>query len=135
MLLFPKRVKYKKKQQGRTKGVATNCYELNYGIVGLKCLGRKWITSAQIEAARKEIKRHFKGRGKVWIRIFPDKPVTFKGNEVKMGGGKGMVDHYVYPIKPGRIIFEVDGVTEKTARQALEYADRKLPIKTKVIEK
>ncbi len=133
MLLYPKRVKHRKMMKGRTRGVETRATEINFGSVALKGLGSCWIKSNQIEAARKVILRYFKGKGKIWIRIFPDKPVTFKGNEVGMGGGKGSVDHYVYPIKPGRIIFEVDGVPKDLAEKALKEAGRKFPIKTKVI--
>ena len=133
MLLYPKRVKHRKMMKGRTKGLANKGTEINFGSFGLKSLGSHWIKSNQIEAARRVLLRYFKGKGKIWIRIFPDKPVTFKGNEVGMGGGKGNVDHYVYPIKPGRIIFEVDGVPSNIAREALKEAGRKFPIKTKVI--
>lgn len=133
-MLYPKRVKYQKKQKGRTKGIESRATEINFGNCGLKALEACWISSRQIEASRRVILRHFKGKGKIWIRIFPDKPVTFKGDEVGMGGGKGTVDHYVYPIKPGRVIFEVDRVPKEIARAALEEAGKKLPIKTKFIE-
>ncbi|MBU4204586.1 50S ribosomal protein L16 [Patescibacteria group bacterium] len=113
----------------------TRATELNFGSFGLKSMDTKWITARQIEAARRVIIRYLKKGGKLWIRIFPDKPVTFKGNEVPMGGGKGGVDHYVYPIKPGRIIFELDGVKEEIAREAFKMAGGKLPIKTKFIKK
>ena len=119
--------------KGRTRGIETRATEVNFGSVGLKGLESCWIKSNQIEAARKVILRYFKGKGKIWIRIFPDKPVTFKGNEIGMGGGKGGVDHYVYPIKPGRIIFEVDGISKDLAGQALKEASRKFPIKTRVV--
>lgn len=133
MLLQPKRVKHRKMMKGRTKGIASKGAELNFGSVGLKAMEEKWITANQIEAARRVLLRYFKGKGKIWIRVFPDKPVTFKGNEVGMGGGKGSVDHYVVAIKPGKIIFEVDGVDKGLASQALKEASRKFPIKTKVI--
>lgn len=133
MLLQPKRVKHRKMMKGRTKGIASKGTELNFGSVGLKAMEEKWITANQIEAARRVLLRYFKGKGKIWIRVFPDKPVTFKGNEVGMGGGKGSVDHYVVAIKPGKIIFEVDGVDKGLASQALKEASRKFPIKTKVI--
>jgi large subunit ribosomal protein L16 len=133
MLLFPKRVKHRKMMKGRTRGVARRGTEINFGSFGLKAMEPCWIKSNQIEAARRVLLRYFKGKGKIWIRIFPDKPVTFKGNEVGMGGGKGSVDHYVYPIKPGRIIFEVDGVPANVAREALKEAGRKFPIKIKVV--
>lgn len=134
-MLYPKRVKHRKEQRGCTKGIERRASELAFGSVGLQSLGTHWIKSPQIEAARRAILRKLKGKGKIWIRIFPQKPVTFKGVEVGMGGGKGEVSHYVYPIKPGRIIFEVDGVSRKIARDALLQASRKLPIKTKIIEK
>lgn len=133
MLLQPKRVKHRKMMKGRTKGIASKGTELNFGSVGLKAMEEKWITANQIEAARRVLLRYFKGKGKIWIRVFPDKPVTFKGNEVGMGGGKGSVDHYVVAMKPGKIIFEVDGVDKGLASQALKEASRKFPIKTKVI--
>lgn len=135
MLLHPKRVKHRKMMKGRTKGIARRGNELNFGNFGLKAMEPKWIKANQIESARRVMLRYFKGKGKIWIRIFPDKPVTFKGNEVGMGGGKGSVDHYVYPIKPGRIIFEVDGVPGNLAKEALKEAGRKFSIKTKVIDK
>jgi large subunit ribosomal protein L16 len=133
MLLSPKRVKHRKMMKGRTKGTDTKGTEVNFGSFGLKSMEARWIRSNQIESARRVLLRYFKGKGKIWIRIFPDKPVTFKGNEVGMGGGKGSVDHYVYPIKPGRIIFEVDGVPANLAREALKEAGKKFPIKTMVI--
>jgi large subunit ribosomal protein L16 len=133
MLLQPKRVKHRKMMKGRTKGIATRGNDLNFGSAGLKAMEAKWITANQIEAGRRVLLRYFKGKGKIWIRVFPDKPVTFKGNEVGMGGGKGSVDHYVVPIKPGKVIFEVDGVPKDLASQALKQASRKFPIKTKIV--
>jgi len=133
MLLSPKQVKYRKWRKGRSKGIEGRGTELVFGAFGLKALESKWITAKQIEAARKTIMRYLKKGGKLWIRIFPDKPVTKKGTEVPMGGGKGTVDHYVFPIKPGRIIFELDGIKEKIAREAFKKASDKLPIKTKFI--
>lgn len=132
---MPKKVKHRKWHKGVTRGIETRATELNFGSFGLKCLSTKWVTARQIEAARRVIIRYLKKGGKLWIRIFPDKPVTFKGNEVPMGGGKGGVDHYVYPIKPGRIIFELDGIKEDMAREAFKMAGGKLPIKTKFISK
>ncbi|MDD5551995.1 MAG: 50S ribosomal protein L16 [Candidatus Pacebacteria bacterium] len=132
-MLYPKRVKHRKMMKGKTKGIANRGTEINFGSFGLKAMEPHWIKSNQIEASRRVLLRYFKGKGKIWIRIFPDKPVTFKGNEVGMGGGKGGVDHYVYPIKPGRIIFEVDGIPPDVAKDALKQAGRKFPIKTKVI--
>ncbi|TSC94369.1 MAG: ribosomal protein L16, bacterial/organelle [Parcubacteria group bacterium Licking1014_1] len=136
-ILMPKKVKHRKWHKGkrRNKGVETRAVELNFGSFGLKSMGTKWITARQLESARRCIIRYLKKGGKLWIRIFPDKPVTFKGSEVGMGGGKGGVDHYVYPIKPGRIIFELDGVKEETAREALGGAADKLPIKTKFVKR
>ena len=132
-ILMPKKVKHRKWQRGKSKGIETRATEISFGAFGLKSLGTKWITARQIEAARRAIIRYFKKGGKLWIRIFPDKPVTKKGTEVPMGGGKGSVDHYVFPIKPGRIIFEVDGIKEEQAREALKKAAAKLPVKTKII--
>lgn len=134
-ILMPKRVKFEKKQRGRSKGIETRATELVFGSFGLKSLGTIWITSRQIEAARKAILRFMKKGGKLWIRIFPDKPLTSKGVEFSMGGGKGAVSHYVFPIKPGRIIFEMEGVKEEVAREALKMAAAKLPVKTKFIKK
>ena len=134
-ILMPKKVKHRKWHKGRSKGVETRGTELVFGSYGLKSLGTKWITARQIEAARRAIIRYLKKGGKLWIRIFPDKPVTFKGNEVPMGGGKGGVDHYVFAIKPGRIIFELDGIKEEMAKEAFKAASDRLPIKTKFIKK
>jgi len=132
---MPKKVKHRKWHRGVSRGIETRATELNFGSFGLKSLGTKWITARQLEAARRHIIRYLKKGGKLWIRIFPDKPVTFKGSEVGMGGGKGGVDHYVYPIRPGRIIFELDGIKEEMAKEALEGAANKLPIKTKFIKR
>jgi len=134
-LLMPKKVKHRKWFRGRSKGVETRATELNFGSFGLKSMGTKWITARQIEAARRYIIRYMKKGGKIWVRIFPDKPVTSKGEEVPLGGGKGGVHHYVYPIKPGRMIFEIDGLKEDIAKEALEGAARKLPIKTKFVKR
>ncbi len=134
-ILMPKKVKHRKSFKGRSKGVASQGTELSFGSFGLKSLSKKWITSRQIEAARRTIIRYLKKGGKLWIRIFPDKPVTNKGVEVPMGGGKGRVDHYVYPVKPGRIIFELDGIEENQAREAFRKASHKLPIKTKFVKR
>ena len=129
-MLLTKKVKHIKWHKGRHRGrgIETRATELNFGPFGLKSLDSAWISSRQIEAARRAILRYFKKGGKMWIRIFPDKPVTSKGNEVPLGGGKGSVDHYVFPIKPGRLIFEVDGITEEAARKALKTAGDKLPV-------
>ena len=134
-MLYPKRVKHRKWQRGRSKGIETRGSVLTFGTFGLKSLGMKWISSRQIEAARRVILRYLKKGGKLWIRIFPDKPVTTKGVESSMGGGKGTVSHYVFPIKPGRIIFELEGIKEEMAREAFKIAADKLPIKTKFISR
>ena len=134
-ILMPKKVKHRKWHRGVSKGIETRATELNFGSFGLKSLGTKWLTARQLEASRRHIIRYLKKGGKLWIRVFPDKPVTFKGAEVGMGGGKGGVDHYVYPIRPGRIIFELDGIKEELAKEALEGAAAKLPVKTKFIKR
>ncbi|MBI2054181.1 MAG: 50S ribosomal protein L16 [Candidatus Staskawiczbacteria bacterium] len=134
-MLMPKKVKHRKWHRGKSKGIENRATDLNFGIFGLKALETKWITARQLESARRCIIRYFKKGGKLWIRIFPDKPVTAKGAEVGMGGGKGAVDHYVYPVRPGRIIFEIDGIKEDMAREALRGAANKLPIKTRFIKK
>ena len=133
-MLLPKKAKYRKRFKGRIKGAAQRGNRLDFGEYGLKALEPCWLSSRQIEAARKAITHHTKRGGKLWIRIFPDKPVTKKPAEVRMGGGKGPVDHYVAVVKPGRVIFELAGVEEKLAVGALERAAQKLPIKTKVIK-
>jgi large subunit ribosomal protein L16 len=136
-MLIPKKVKHRKWQKGRSRNrlIETRGTELSYGSYGLKALGAAWLSSRQIEAARRAISNYIKREGRVWIRIFPDKPVTKKPPEVTMGAGKGAVDHYVAPVRPGRIIFELDGVTEETAREALRLAGHKLPVKTKFVMK
>lgn len=134
-MLTPRKVKHRKRQKGRSKGIETRATELTFGAFGLKSLGTKWLTARQIEAARRTIIRYLKKGGKLWIRIFPDKPITKKGTEVPMGGGKGSVDHYVFPVKPGRIIFELEGITEEQAREAFTKAAAKLPIETKFIKR
>jgi large subunit ribosomal protein L16 len=134
-MLFPKKVKHRKWQKGRRKGKgkATRGNELSFGSFGLKAMEPYWLTARQIEAARRAMTRYVQRGGKIWIRVFPDKPVTKKGVEVPMGGGKGSVDHYVAPIKPGRIIFEMDGVPQEMAKEAMRRAGHKLPIKVKFI--
>jgi large subunit ribosomal protein L16 len=134
-ILLPKKVKHRKWHRGVSRGIETRGGKIDFGSFGLKSLGTKWITSRQIEAARRAILRHLKKGGKLWIRIFPDKPVTTKGTEVPMGGGKGGVDHYVFPIKPGRIIFEIEGIPEEEAKEAFKKASDKLPIKTKFVKR
>jgi len=134
-MLEPRKTKHRKMMKGRSKGISSKGSSISFGRFGLKSLGTKWITSSQIEAARRAITRTFKRKGKLWIRIFPDKPITFKGAETPMGGGKGSVKGYVFPITPGRIIFELDGVSEEIARQAFRKASDKLPVKTKFVKK
>jgi large subunit ribosomal protein L16 len=136
-MLIPKKVKHRKWQKGRSlkREVETRGLELSFGSYGLQSLGSSWITSAQIEAARRALTNFIKREGKIWIRIFPDKPITQKPPEVTMGAGKGAVDHYVCPIKPGRILFEMDGVNETIAREAFRLAGHKLPVKTRIIVK
>jgi len=132
-MLMPKRVKYRKAHRGRMKGRAYRGAEVSFGEFGLQALEPAWITSRQIEAARRAIVRHVKRAGKVWIRIFPDKPVTKKPAETRMGSGKGAVDHWVAVVKPGRILFEIAGVREDVAREAFRLASHKLPIKTQFV--
>jgi large subunit ribosomal protein L16 len=132
-MLMPKRVKYRKQFRGRMRGMAKGGRDLLQGEYGMQALEPGWITSRQIEAIRRTIVRHMKRRGKYWIRIFPDKPVTAKPAETRMGKGKGSVDHWVAVVKPGRIIFEVAGVPDDVAREALRLAGYKLPIKTQVV--
>jgi large subunit ribosomal protein L16 len=132
-MLMPKRVKYRKQFRGRMKGKASRGVEVQFGDYGLQALEPSWITSRQIEAARRAIVRHVKRRGKLWIRIFPDKPVTSKPAETRMGKGKGSVDHWVAVVKPGRVLFEIAGVPEEAAREAMRLASYKLPIKTQFV--
>src|SRR5512135_1659269 len=132
-MLMPKRVKYRKQQRGRRKGLATGGVEVESGEFGLQALEAGWITARQIEAARRVIVREMKRRGKSWIRIFPDKPITAKPAETRMGKGKGSVDHWVAVVKPGRIMFEVAGVPDDIAKLALSQAAYKLPIPTQVV--
>jgi large subunit ribosomal protein L16 len=132
-MLMPKRVKYRKQQRGRRRGKAYRGSEMSFGEFGIKAVEPAWLTNRQIEAARVAVTRHIKRGGKVWIRIFPDKPVTVKPAETRMGKGKGAPDHWVAVVKPGRILFELEGVTQLLAREALDLASAKLPIKTKFI--
>lgn len=134
-MLMPKRLKHRKHHRGRMRGKATRGAEINFGEYALKALEPAWITSRQIEAARRAIVRQMRRSGQLWIRIFPDKPVTMKAAETRMGSGKGNVDHYVAVVKPGRIIFEVGGVDEATARGALRLAAQKLPIQTSFVHR
>ncbi len=132
-MLMPKRVKYRKTQRGRMKGNSTRGTEISFGSFGLKALEPAWITSRQIESARVAINRRMKRDGKIWIRIFPDKPVTKKAAETRMGSGKGAPEFWVAVVKPGRIMFEADGVPKDVAMEALRLASKKLPIKTKFV--
>ncbi len=134
-MLMPKRVKYRKQFRGRMRGKAKGATTLQNGEFGMQALEPAWITSRQIETVRRVVVRHMKRRGKVWIRIFPDKPVTAKPAETRMGKGKGAVDHWVAVVKPGRIMFELAGVPEDVAREALRLAAYKLPIRTQVISR
>lgn len=134
-MLMPKKVKYRKMQRGRTHGKATRKTSLNFGSYGLKALTQTWMTSRQIEAARRAMTRFIQRGGKVWIRVFPDKPITIKGSEIRMGGGKGPVDHYVAVVRPGTILFEMDGVSRDIAEKAMTLASHKLPVRTRFIEK
>jgi large subunit ribosomal protein L16 len=134
-MLMPKRVKYRKQQRGRMRGKAQTGNAVAFGQYGLKALEAHWITSRQIEAARIAMTRHIKRGGKVWIRIFPDKPVTKKPAETRMGKGKGAPEFWVAVVKPGRVMFEIEGVTEDIAKEAMRLAAHKLPIKTKFVSR
>jgi large subunit ribosomal protein L16 len=132
-MLAPKRIKHRKMQRGRTKGKAQRGGAVSFGEYGLKALDPCWITSRQIEAARIAITRHVRRGGKVWIRIFPDKPVTEKPAETRMGKGKGAPEYWVAVVKPGRILFEIEGVDESLAREAMRLASHKLPCSTRFV--
>jgi large subunit ribosomal protein L16 len=136
-MLIPKKTKHRKWHKGRHRnlGQATRLLDLSFGKFGLKATSHKWVSSRQIEAARRVISRYIKRGGKIWIRVFPDKPVTRKGEQSVMGSGKGSVEHYVAVVKPGMMLFEMDGVDEKTATEALRLAAHKLPVQTKIITK
>ena len=134
-MLQPKRTKFRKMFKGRIKGNAKGGTSLNFGAYGLKALEPERVTSRQIEATRRAITRHMKRQGRVWIRIFPDVPVTKKPTEVRMGKGKGSVEFWAAKVKPGRIMFEIDGVTDAVARQALALGAAKLPIKTRIVRR
>ena len=134
-MLTPKRVKHRKWQRGTSKGNEVRGTELAFGSFGLKGLETKWVSAKELEAARRAIIRYLKKGGKVWLRVFTDKPFTTKGAETPMGGGKGSVDHYVFPMRPGRIIFEMEGIPETMAAKALQEAASKLSVKTKFIKK
>ena len=134
-MLLPKRVKYRRQQRGRMKGKALRGNTITYGDYGLQALEPAWITSNQIEAARVAMTRYTKRGGKVWIKIFPDKPVTSKALGTRMGSGKGAPDHWVAVVKPERVMFEIAGVSEEVAREALRLASHKLPVKCKIIKR
>ena len=134
-MMVPKKTKDRKAHKGRIKGSAKGGYTLNFGEYGLKALQPERVTARQIEAARRAISRYVKRVGRMWIRIFPDVPVTKKPAEVRMGSGKGSVEFWACRVKPGRIMFEIDGVDEKTAREAFDRASAKLPIKTKFVRR
>ncbi len=136
-MLVPKKVKFRKWQKGRSRkrNVELRGITLAFGGYGLKAEEAAWITSRQIEASRKAMTRYVQKGGKIWIRIFPDKPVTKRPPEVTMGGGKGSPDHYVFPVRPGRVLFEIDGIPRDVASEAMRRAGAKLPIKTKFIER
>ena len=136
-MLIPKKVKHRKWQKGRSKkrSVETRGIALNFGQYGLKATESAWLNSRQIEAARKAITGNLKREGRLWIRVFPDKPITKQAPEKTLGGGKGSVDHYVFPVRPGRVIFEIDGVPKAVAESAFRLAGHKLPFKTKIIAK
>jgi large subunit ribosomal protein L16 len=132
-MLMPKKVKFRKQQRGRRRGLATRGQKVSFGDYGLQALEAGWVTARQIEAARIAMTRHVKRGGKVWINVFPDKPVTQKPAETRMGSGKGNPEHWVAVVKPGRVMFELSGVPEPVAREAMRLAMHKLPIKTRFI--
>ena len=134
-MLMPKRVKYRKAHRGRMKGRAARGTKVSFGEYGLQAVEPCWMTSRQIEAARRAIVRFVRRGGKIWIRIFPDKPVTAKPAETRMGSGKGNVDHWVAVVKPGRVLFEIGGVPEDVARDAMRLASHKLPIRTQFVSR
>ncbi|MGI6559305.1 MAG: 50S ribosomal protein L16 [Limnochordia bacterium] len=134
-MLVPKRVKYRKVQRGRRKGMALRGSEITLGEFGLQATEPGWITNTQIEAARVAMTRHIRRGGRVWVKIFPDKPVTAKPAETRMGAGKGSPEYWVAVVKPGRVMFEIAGVSEELAREALRLASHKLPVKTKFVKR
>jgi len=133
MPLMPKRVKFRKAHRGRMKGISFRASTISFGEYGIKALEPSWVSSRQIEAARVALTRHLKRGGKVWIRVFPDKPVTAKPAETRMGKGKGSPEYWVAVVKPGRILFELEGIPEELAREAMRLAAHKLPLRTKFI--
>ena len=132
-MLMPKRIKHRKQMRGRMRGVAYRGGNVSFGEYGIAAMEPGWITDRQIEAARVAITRYIRRSGKVWIRIFPDKPVTVKPAETRMGKGKGAPDHWVCPVKPGRVLFELEGVAEDVAKEAMRLAGHKLALKTKFV--
>ncbi|AGI27121.1 50S ribosomal protein L16 [Candidatus Portiera aleyrodidarum] len=134
-MLQPKKTKYRKQHKGRNRGISNRGNEVKFGEYGMKALVNSRITSRQIEAGRRAITRHVKRGGKIWIRVFPDKPITKKPLEVRMGKGKGSVEYWVAQIKPGRIIYEIEGVNEEVAKEALELASQKMPFITNFVKK
>jgi large subunit ribosomal protein L16 len=132
-MLSPRRTKFRKQQRGRMRGLAQSGNSLNFGEFGLQAIEPCWITSRQIEAARRAMTRYVKRGGKIWIRIFPDKPVTMRPAETRMGSGKGSPEFWVAVVKPGRVMFEIGGITEDVAREAMRLAAQKLPIQTKFV--
>lgn len=133
MPLMPKRVKFRKSHRGRMKGISSRASTISFGEYGLKALEPSWLSSRQIEAARVALTRHLKRGGKVWIRVFPDKPVTAKPAETRMGKGKGSPEYWVAVVKPGRVLFELEGIPEELAREAMRLAAHKLPMRTRFI--
>ena len=134
-MLQPKRVKFRKTLKGRRRGMAHAGNTVNFGDFGLQALEAAWLTARQIEAARRAITRHVRRGGSIWVCVFPDKPVSKKPPETRMGSGKGAPDHFIYVVKPGRIIFEMDGISADAAKEALRLASHKLPMKTKIVVK
>jgi large subunit ribosomal protein L16 len=134
-MLAPKRIKHRKQQRGRMRGQATRGSEINFGQYGLKALEPCWVTNRQIEAARVAITRYVKRGGKLWIRVFPDKPITKKAAETRMGTGKGNVEYYVAVVKPGRMLYEMEGCDDATAKKAFGLAAHKLPVSTKLVKR
>lgn len=134
-MFIPKKLKHRKHHRGHTKGVATAGNNIDFGSFALKSMENAWVTARQIESARRAMTRYVQRGGKIWIRLFADKPVTVHGNESPMGGGKGAVDHFVCVVKKGKILFEMDGVTREQAKEAMRLASYKLPVKTKFLVK
>ena len=134
-MLMPKKTKYRKSHKAKRGGMATRGTTVSFGSYGLKATTACWVTSRQIEAARRVITRYVQRTGKLWIRVFPDRPVTVKGGEIPMGKGKGSVDHYIVPVKPGMILFEIEGIGESEAREAMRLAAHKLPVKCQFVSR